>query len=351
LARVRALRHFGDERGIFEEIEKTISSLKLNPGDDEMRDLVFREAAEAAAYPPEELLAFVDDDAHDPTPAAAPGPDDSMRELLPGEIKPDPGPLPRVKRKATADPRVAAAVERAERTSKAREGTVIEDEMPDTEPPSVAASGPGPAYDPLDPPEITVRMGRPSKYDPKFVDIVRGIAKLGATDDQVADCLSVSITTISLWKVQYPEFLEALKAGKDEADARVERTLYQRAVGYQRDAVKIFHPADAPGPVYAPFREEVPGDVTAQIFWLKNRRRDEWRDVKSQELSGVNGAPIQMGASDDMMAAARKIAFAMTTALERAAAAGRAAEIQAASTEIKTIEGQIVTTRSSEAAE
>ena len=282
-----------------------------------------REAAEALAYPPEELLAFVDDDVPDaaapaPADATAPVPDDSMREFHAGEVeRPDPGPLPKVKRKAV-DPRIAAAVQRAERTSKARDG-VIEDEMPDPEAPSVAAPHPG-SYDPLDPPVDERGIGRPTKYDPKFVDIVRGIAKLGATDDQVADCLSVSIATVSLWKVQYPEFLEALKAGKDEADARVERTLYQRAVGYQRDAVKIFHPADAPGPVYAPFREEVPGDVTAQIFWLKNRRRDEWRDVKSQELSGVNGAPIQIGSTDDVMAEARRIAFALTTALQRSAA-------------------------------
>jgi hypothetical protein len=128
-----------------------------------------------------------------------------------------------------------------------------------------------------------------------------------------------------------------MKAGKDEADERVERTLYQRAVGYQRDAVKIFMPAGAMEPVYAPFREEVQGDVTAQIFWLKNRRRDEWRDVKSQELSGPGGDAIRIGSADDDLAAARRIAFALTQALQRQEPAAAAV-----SSEPKVIEGEVI---------
>jgi hypothetical protein len=52
--------------------------------------------------------------------------------------------------------------------------------------------------------------------------------------------------------------------------ARVERSLDQRAVGYERDAVKIFCSKD--GKITkVPYREHVPPDVTACIFWLKNR--------------------------------------------------------------------------------
>jgi hypothetical protein len=63
--------------------------------------------------------------------------------------------------------------------------------------------------------------------------------------------------------------LHALKAGKA---FHVERSLYQRAVGYSHDAVKVFMPAGAKKPVYAPYVEHVPRDVTACLFWLKNRR-------------------------------------------------------------------------------
>jgi hypothetical protein len=65
--------------------------------------------------------------------------------------------------------------------------------------------------------------------------------------------------------------------GKEEADARVERSLYMRAVGYSYDAEKIF--CDKNGKVTrVPYREHVPPDVTAQIFWLKNRDPAHWRE-------------------------------------------------------------------------
>jgi hypothetical protein len=71
---------------------------------------------------------------------------------------------------------------------------------------------------------------------------------------------------------------------------RVERSLYDRAVGYNYDAVKVFMPAGREKPVYAPYTEHVPPDVTAAIFWLKNRDPQHWRD--SQQLEHVLGKYI-----------------------------------------------------------
>ena len=65
----------------------------------------------------------------------------------------------------------------------------------------------------------------------------------------------------------------------EETDQRVERSLYMRAVGYSYDAVKIFMPAGAKAPIYAPYVEHVVPDVTACIFWLKNRDPAHWRDA------------------------------------------------------------------------
>jgi hypothetical protein len=65
------------------------------------------------------------------------------------------------------------------------------------------------------------------------------------------------------------------------ADRRVERSLYQKAVGYSYDSVKIFMPPGAKAPIYAPYVEHVPPSDVAGIFWLKNRdpahRRDAWQ--------------------------------------------------------------------------
>lgn len=103
---------------------------------------------------------------------------------------------------------------------------------------------------------------------------------LGATDQEIADFFEVSVATIYRWKHDHTSFCDALKAGKHETDERVVRSLYQRAIGYEHDDVKIFMPAGREEPVYAPFRAKVAPDVTAAIFWLKNRRSQEWRDVK-----------------------------------------------------------------------
>jgi hypothetical protein len=76
-----------------------------------------------------------------------------------------------------------------------------------------------------------------------------------------------------------------LKIGKAEADSRVERSLYERANGYTYDAVKIFMPAGAKKPIYAPYVEHMPPDPTSMIFWLKNRDPERWRDVQQLEHS------------------------------------------------------------------
>ncbi len=65
---------------------------------------------------------------------------------------------------------------------------------------------------------------------------------------------------------------------KATADDLVDRRFYERAVGYTYDAVKVFMPAGATEPVYAPYREHVPSDVNAGRFWLQNRRPDRWRE-------------------------------------------------------------------------
>lgn len=121
-------------------------------------------------------------------------------------------------------------------------------------------------------------MARPSKYKPEFVEQARKLCLLGATDQEMADFFEVTVSTLNLWKLRHPEFSEALKAGKEAADNRVERSLFQQAIGYEQDEVKIFMPANAEAPVYAPFRAKVAPNVTAAIFWLKNRRKAEWRD-------------------------------------------------------------------------
>lgn len=128
--------------------------------------------------------------------------------------------------------------------------------------------------------------GRPSSYREEFAKQAGKLCKLGATDREIAEFFGVVERTVSNWKAAHPKFLQALKTGKAEADERVERSLYHKAIGYTFSSEKIFMPAGAKKPVRAATVEHVPPDTTACIFWLKNRRPDEWRDKREHEHSG-----------------------------------------------------------------
>ena len=130
------------------------------------------------------------------------------------------------------------------------------------------------------------KVGRPSGFKPEYVEIARKVCEaFGAIDIQIADVLGVSVKTLYTWKLEYPEFRDAIKKGKDAPDERVEDSLYHRAIGYTYDAVKIFNGAE--GPVLVPYREHVPPDPTSAIFWLKNRRPAQWRDKHEVEHKAV----------------------------------------------------------------
>jgi len=121
-------------------------------------------------------------------------------------------------------------------------------------------------------------MARPEKWKPEYTRIAEHACKLGATDHDVADMLGVSVRTLYNWRLTKPELAKAMVSGKQPADDRVERSLYQRAIGYEQEEVKIFMPANATAPVYAKFTAKYAPDTTACIFWLKNRRPEQWRD-------------------------------------------------------------------------
>lgn len=153
------------------------------------------------------------------------------------------------------------------------------------------------------------RTGRPSAFRPEFVEQAKKLCMLGATDVELADFFNVSINTIGNWKSQHTDFLGALKLGKDAADERVSASLYQRAMGYTHEAVKIFMPAGAKKAVVVPYREHVPPDTTACIFWLKNRRSGEWRDI--QRVEHGEAGEFDRLADDEVVAQLRQEAAAL----------------------------------------
>jgi hypothetical protein len=129
-------------------------------------------------------------------------------------------------------------------------------------------------------------MARPSKYDPLITPVLaRALAREGHTDEEIAARLepAVGVTTLSRWKVEHPEFREALNEGKAIVDARVEDSLLQRALGFTVTDTRLEAKADdfgrpmKGGKVIKTTRQVSP-DVTACIYWLKNRKPRAWRD-------------------------------------------------------------------------
>jgi hypothetical protein len=135
---------------------------------------------------------------------------------------------------------------------------------------------------------VTSSGGRPTQYKPEFVEKVAGMCLAGATDMEIADELEVSITTLYNWRAKHPEFLAAIRYGKEHADERVERSLYQRAVGFEYPAVKIGFDKDGT-PLFAQYREYYPPDSAAAKHWLNNRKSDEWRDKQEVNHGGEVG--------------------------------------------------------------
>lgn len=167
---------------------------------------------------------------------------------------------------------VKAAADRAE--------GIAEPEEPDTLDPALMPPAPS---DPIGEEMKRKRAGAPTSYRPEYAKQAVHLSKLGATDYDLARAFDVAISSITLWKTKHPEFSAALKLGKDEADGQVERSLYTRATGYSFESEKVFQYG---GQILrAPTIEHVPPDVTAQIFWLKNRRPDLWRDVHRHDIS------------------------------------------------------------------
>jgi hypothetical protein len=89
------------------------------------------------------------------------------------------------------------------------------------------------------------------------------------------------VRTLNHWKDAHPEFLHSLKQGKEVADAQVEKSLYERALGYSHPEVKVFN--NAGEIITYEVTKHYPPDPTSMIFWLKNRRPEQWRDKQEHD--------------------------------------------------------------------
>ena len=112
--------------------------------------------------------------------------------------------------------------------------------------------------------------------EPDGLLLLAAWARDGLIDEQIAHNCGISPGTLYDWKKRFPQIAEALKKGKAVVDVQVENALLKRALGYE--TVEETTEEGPDGTKIRTTRKRVPPDVTAQIFWLKNRMPDRWRD-------------------------------------------------------------------------
>lgn len=122
-------------------------------------------------------------------------------------------------------------------------------------------------------------------------------ARDGLTDEQIAHNMGISVASLYNYKNQHLEILEALKKNKEIVDIEVENALHKKALGYNVPVRKAFKVKEViyndngkkiketERLEYADEEIHVPADTTAQIFWLKNRKKEQWRDKVEYETN------------------------------------------------------------------
>lgn len=89
--------------------------------------------------------------------------------------------------------------------------------------------------------------------------LLEGWARDGLTYEQIAHNMGIDTSTLWDWRKDNATISNAIKKGREVVDYEVENALLKSALE---------------------------GNTTAQIFWLKNRRKQQWRDKVEVETNG-----------------------------------------------------------------
>ncbi|MCD4839743.1 hypothetical protein LRS37_12875 [Neobacillus sedimentimangrovi] len=141
------------------------------------------------------------------------------------------------------------------------------------------------------------KKGRKNKYfthvQPRLEEI-REWAEKGLTDAEMMKLLGISHDSFYKYKNEYSDFYDALKQGKEYADDIVEQALYKSAIGYYYEEEAVTNKGDV-----VLVKKYSKPNITAQIFWLKNRRKDIWRDKQDIEHSGSMDIEVNLTGFED----------------------------------------------------
>ncbi len=137
-----------------------------------------------------------------------------------------------------------------------------------------------------------------AKYDEwitkEGLALIAGWARDGLTEEQIAHNMGIKRQTLYEWKKRFSDISDVLKQNKEVVDRQVENALLKNALGFHYKEEVVTNKGD----VVEIVKYEKP-NTTAQIFWLKNRKRNEWRDKQDHEVSGESTVKFVYDFGDD----------------------------------------------------
>lgn len=132
---------------------------------------------------------------------------------------------------------------------------------------------------------------------PERLKIIEGWARDGLSNKQIAKNIGIHVSTLYEWRNDFPELNDAIKKGKEVIDREVENALLKRALGHEIEETKTYMTDDGKGGKtkrVEKIKKQIPSDATSMIFWLKNRKPDEWNDRRQVEHSGEMTTNVNM---------------------------------------------------------
>ena len=122
---------------------------------------------------------------------------------------------------------------------------------------------------------------------------IQGMARAGMTDEQICKKIGITVATLYNWRKYSPEFDKALRQTKEIVDYEVENALERLCYGFEKDEVTVKQ-RNGTTVEKTIVRKYYPPNVTAIIWWLKNRQPDRWKDRKEIESDNKNDSTITL---------------------------------------------------------
>ena len=139
--------------------------------------------------------------------------------------------------------------------------------------------------------------------EPDKLLLLEAWSRDGLTDEQIAGNMGINVRTLYLWKKKNVQIFQSLKVGKEVADIEVENALRKKALGFRETEQTVStrktveyengkRVREITEPVVTNVEKYYPPDTTAQIFWLKNRKPEQWRDKQEQKVDLTEAVKI-----------------------------------------------------------